>query len=226
MDVTITNVADLTALGQPPQEGAIKASFWLTMTLSDTTGGKLAHTVIDSVTVEPTGSLAQIYTAEAATAARGSGVHAYIVNGKPHSAPTPTGPGPFVQLAAQATNLLFPGVRADGKPGATWADTTNTDINNEGGSQSVNNITSWTVAGTEGSALLLTATGAGTMSGEQGGGTFTGTISNTLEVTSPPSGPATKAVAKSEQSINYLISQAPDPIPVKIVNTATLTALP
>lgn len=228
LDVTLNQEVDLTALGMDKQVSELTATYWLSVTTSDTTGGKVVHAVIDSLTFAASGQMGQQpgYAAAMADSARGQSLHAYIVDGKVKSAPTPSSPMPLVAMATQSIALIFPGVRGNLTTGGTWADTTATTATNENGSTNGQLITLWTVTGMEGAAFVLSGIATGTNSGEQGENSFTGTVTTTIQTTSVAGGPATKAVVQSTQALSYLIPQAPDPIPIKQTTAATMVAIP
>ncbi len=229
VDITLNQAVDLTPMGQGVMDSEITATVYVALTMSDTTGGKVAHMLVDSMTINATGMAAAGFPAEAADSVRGKYIHAYIVDGKIKGNPVPSVEGnPALGLAASALPALFVGVPAGKKIGDTWSDTTNTTPPADGSpGMSGEAIVEWTVTGMDGAALVLTGSQKGTVSGEpQPGQQVSGTITGTNAVTTVPGGPSTRASVSTEQKLEVLVAAAPDVIRVDVKTTAQVSALP
>lgn len=227
VDVEIQQELDLTATGAGPQVATVTGTAFLNVTMSDTTGGKLAHVVIDSLTVSATGQLAMAFSQSLADSLRGAWLHGYVVDGKLSGPAKPSVEGnPTMSIALAGMNALFPGVSGKAATATSWADTTNSSVTNESGTQSTNQIVTWTVTSKDGATLTLTSSGTGTANADMDGQQITGTVTSSGSVTSAVGGPSTTATITLLQELMVLTPSFPDPIPVKVSSKATLIELP
>jgi hypothetical protein len=227
VNVELKQEIDLTAAGAGAQEAGVTGTAFITLTMSDTTGGKLAHVVIDSMTVAATGQLAGQFSQDAATALRGATLHAYVVDGKMSGPAKPSIEGnPAMNIAIAGMAALFPGVSSKATAGQGWVDTTRSESTTEAGTQNTEQVVTWTVSGREGATLTLTSSGTGTFSAETSGQQITGTITSSGSVTSVIGGPATSATINTTQDLSVLSPSLPDAIPVKVTSMAVLTLMP
>lgn len=229
VDVVINQSVDLTPMGQGMMDSDINGTLWLAVTMSDTTGGKLAHVAIDSMTVTATGMMGAQLPQPMVEAAKGQFFHLYLVDGKPEGTPTLSVEGnlPMMLLGAPAVQALFLGVPAGKKVGDTWADTTNTNAAGAAAAGiSGQSVVTWTVTGMEGNALVITGSSTGNVAGDQNGQQISGTVTGTTEATTPVGGPSVRAKVSTTQDMEVLVPQAPDVIRIKGTSTATVTSLP
>lgn len=227
VDVAMKQSVDMTPMGQGVIDSEINAAVWVAVTMSDTTGGRLAHVVIDSMTVTTTGMAGAQFTPDAVAAASGAFLHAYIVDGKVKGTPTLSVSDNIAVMAlgAPALSALFIGMPEGKKAGDTWADTTSTPAGDASNGMSGQSVIEWKVTGMDGSAFVVTGTSNGTVSGEQQGQQISGTVEGSTEVTTVPGGPATAATVTTTQAIEVLVPQAPDVIRVQIASSAVVTLL-
>lgn len=224
MDVTISQVLDLSAMGMGEQTSDINGTVFFTLTMSDTTDGQLAHAVIDSMMVTATGQAAMQFSQSVADGLKGEYIHAYIKGGKVEGTATPSVTGnTAMALAMPFVSAVFAGVRDGAK---TWADTISTVTSNDQSNMNAQSIVNWTVTGMTGDQLQLTGEGAGTVSGEQAGNQISGEVTNSWTLTSVVGGPATKAVLESSQDLLIITMQAPEPIAVQVTTSATVVEIP
>ena len=227
VNVELKQEVDLTAAGAGQQQAEVTGTAFINVTMSDTTGGKLAHVVIDSMTVAATGQLAGQFTQAAADALRGATLHGYVVDGKMSGPAKPSvTDNPAMNLAMAAMAALFPGVSSKGTAGQGWVDTTRSESTNEAGTQNTEQVVTWTVASRDGATLTLTSSGKGTITAETNGQQITGTITSNGSVTSVIGGPATTATITTVQELSVLSPSLPEAIPVKVSSLAVLTQLP
>lgn len=227
VDLNMKQAVDLSSAGQGVQEMSLTAAIFMNVTMRDTTGGRIAHVVIDSMMTTGEGQFAASYPQALADSIRGAFIHAYIVNGRLEGTPTLSVEGnAALALATQGLSALFPGVSEKAADKQSWADTVNTHTVNEMVDLNSNQIVTWTVTGKQGDLLTLAGTGEGTVTGEQAGNPVSGTVKNTLAAVTVVGGPAKNAELSSEQNITVLVAQLPEPVVVKINSSMKLTPLP
>ncbi len=227
LDVKLNQTVDLTAAGMGEMISEVTSTAWVTLTVSDTTGGSLAHVVIDSMNVAATGQLAAAFTQDLADSLRGEWIHVYIVDGRPEGAPKPSVEGNTVlQMVIPSISALYPGIGEKAAGIDKWADTTNNDVVNENGSQNTSQIVDWVIHSRDGGNLTVTATGNGSVNADMGGQQVSGTITSTINATSPIGGPASKSEVSSTQNLTVLNAAMPEPIPLTVVSSATVVQVP
>jgi hypothetical protein len=227
IEVKQAQTIDLSAMGQGAQENGINATGFVTITMSDTAGGKIAHVVLDSMTIEASGAAAGQFPAFLADSAKGAIWHLYVVNGKIEGEPKPSKESPATAIMQQGIGSLFNPIKG-AKVGDTWTDTTNVNNNNEQGSTTGTTVTTWTVDAVAGSVFTLTAKATGTLSGEQQGGQMlmSGTTTSTAKIVSAAGGPASSVGLESGQTMSITVPMADAPIPINGKTTVTVTPLP
>jgi hypothetical protein len=218
---------DLTAFGQPSQTTDLNARIFISLTMMDTTGGKLAHVVIDSMSFDATGQMQMAYNQAAADSAKGTFMHAYIVGGKVKDNAVLQVENAATSLARQTLSLLFAGTRAGMKSGDGWTDTTASTNKGANGTTTTQVVTGWKVTAADGEMITAEGTGNGKSSVEGGpqGQTIAGTSTSKSTVTAPPGGPSRSATLTSQQALQVTIPGAPEPIPVTATSNLTLTRL-
>ena len=229
IDVKTVQEIDLTAMGQGKMPSDVTSSAWITVTMSDTSGGQLAHVVIDSMTLTPTGMAAQQLPPDAAAGAKGAVFHLYIVDGKIKGPMKPSIEGNMaVGMVQQGIALLFPGARAGMKAGDTWTDTTKVDTSTDASTQTGSTVTLWKVVSLDGDAYNLEGALTGTMNAEQGGGqvSISSKQAGTTTVTTSVKGPASKALVSTRMDATIVAAQVPDPISMVGTTIVSITALP
>ena len=120
VDQSLTQEVDASAEGQGKQTLRFTASTFVTVTLTDSAGGRTMRVVIDSVK----GDSATPIPPAVMDSARGGEFRAFVSKAGKPSPLTPTGTSP---AASQVQGLLadfFPWVRAGLKVGDAWSDTT------------------------------------------------------------------------------------------------------
>jgi hypothetical protein len=226
IDAKSRQEVDLTAFGQEPQITELTAKIFISLTMMDTTGGKLAHIVIDSMMLDASGQMQMAYNQTSADSAKGVSIHAYVVNGKVNGNAQLSLETPATALARQTLSLLFAGTRGGVKAGEGWTDTTSSSNNAAGGgTQTSSVVTEWKVTGTEGDALMLEGSGNGKVNMESEAQQVSGTSTSKSVITSPAGGPSRHATLTSQQALQVTVPSAPSPIPVTATSSLTLTLL-
>lgn len=227
LDFKLSQTVDLTSAGMGQMASDVSSTSWVTLTVSDTTGGSLAHVVVDSITVTANGQLGNFFTQAMADSLSGEFIHAFIVDGKPEGAPKPSvEDNPVMQMVVPVVTALYPGVGDRASGVESWSDTTRHDVANENGTQNTSQIVDWVVDSRDGTTVSVTGTGNGTLNSDMGGQQTSGIITSTVKVTSPIGGPASSAELSSVQSLTLLNPAIPEPVPLKIETTATMVAVP
>lgn len=226
IDATSHQEVDLTAFGQPAQISDLKARIFISLTMIDTTGGKLAHLVIDSMMLEATGQMEAAFNQAAADSAKGTSIHAYVVNGKVKDNAKLSLETQATGLVRQTLSLLFAGTRGGMKAGEGWTDTTTANNKSAAGTnQATTVVTDWKVSGAEGDAITVDGSSNGKVSMESAEQQISGTSTSKLTVTSPAGGPSRHATLTSQQALMVTVPAAPEPIPVTATSQLTLTLL-
>lgn len=218
--------ADLSAMGGPKQQGDVTVVAFLSVTMSDSGAGQIAHVVVDSMTLTPTGMLTQAYDASLAGTAKGGFFHVYVVNGKAQGTPKPSiADNAAISVLGQAVTMLFPGTKAGAKAGDTFADTATSSVDNPQGTQHTTTVTTWTVKGTEGDALVFEGTSDGKLTMDGGQMAATGTNKGKRSMTSTVKGPVKKASLEGTMDLAVVPAGMSDPIPVKGTSSVTITQI-
>ena len=228
IEVKAQQEIDATAAGQGKMTSDIAVVGFITVTMSDTTGGQVAHIVVDSVTV-PSGVELPPQVGDP-TQAKGVVYHGYIINGKAKDGLKPSQPVPVLSLLAGGIENLFPGLRTTAKVGDSWVDTVNTDRSAEGNTQKSTTLMNWKVSAGTMASMTFDATTTGTMMTEgqtpNGKQTINGKISGTRSLTGPPIGPMQKGVIKAMQDLILTMEGMADAIPISATTEVTFTIIP
>ncbi len=219
---------DLSAMGSGKQSGEVTAVAFVSVTMSDSAAGQLAHVVLDSMSLEPSGSMAMAYDPTFAASAKGGFFHLYVVGGKVQGTPTPSIEGnPALAILAQAVMVMFPGVTKAGlKAGESYADTTNTTSTTEQGTNNSSAVTVWTMKGMEDGAMVFEGESNGKMTIDGGQAAITGTNKGTRKMTSTAKGPVKSAAVSSKIDLAAVPAGMSDVIPITGTSSLTITLLP
>ncbi len=145
LDQTLTQVIDGTAMGKGKQSLSFSTSAFLTVTLTDSAGGRSMRVVVDSIQADSSAPIPP----SVFDSARGAEYHGFITKaGKPSRLqPVSTN-----RAAIQIQGLLvdfFPWVRAGIKVGEAWTDTSATTTGEGADSVTVQRITAYRAAARE-----------------------------------------------------------------------------
>ena len=224
---------DLSGVGQPNQQVNLGVVSWIAVTLSDTTGGRIMHVVVDSIRYD--GGAPQL-TQASADSARGGTLHAFVdASGHVKEVEAHPSENIFLSDVQGVIHSFFPKVKTGAATGDAWTDTVEVTNNQNGSnikSKFAINYTAGvrsTVAGIP--ALKLTATSSATMSG-----TAQNPMAGSMEVEGSVKGTSESFVAadgrylggsSSSTSDQLLkVAMAPAPIPVKTIRTVTVSVIP
>lgn len=229
IEVKAQQEVDMSAMGGAKQTSDIGVIGFVTVTMSDTAGGQVAHIAVDSVVI-PAGIELPPQLGDAVGAAKGVSFHGYIIDGKVKDGLKPSAQNPLVALLAGAVENFFPGLRTTAKVGDSWVDTVKTDKSAEGSKQSSTTMLNWKVSGGTMAALTYDATTTGTMMSEgpspNGKQTINAKISGTRSLTGPAIGPMQKGVIKAMQDLIVSIEGMAEGIPVSATTEVTFSIIP
>jgi hypothetical protein len=228
IDQTIDQAVDASVIGGGQQQQRFSVSTFLSVTLTDTTGGKVMSGVVDSMRADSAPVPKAVLDS-----ARGTPFHGLLdptghVSGVKALRDTP--------LAPQLTDVisrLYPGLRAGLKVGDGWTDTMTTSNPAAGGSMTVSRITTYKATGTEdrreGNAVKVETAFTSNVSGSQetpGGpaqieGTGSGTGAHYVASDGRYLGGGYSVVTK----LTLAGAFAPQPLPVTLTETFAVSAL-
>ncbi|HEU5219096.1 MAG TPA: hypothetical protein VFU23_10580 [Gemmatimonadales bacterium] len=226
------NTVDLSVVGQPAQITNLGLNAWVTMTLTDSASGKVVHVIVDSLKAETT--IPQI-TPSMADSAKGGMVHGWV-DPTGHIKNVTTKPsGNLLLTSVQGVvNALFPRVKPGTKSGDHWVDTTEVSNTGEGNNTKVKLILNYTADGTETvgglPAVKVSASSTSTITG-----TMDNPMAGTMEVEGNGTGSGTFYIGADMRFLGGMLSStidqrlkvtmAPAPIPVKTVQSLTVTLI-
>ncbi|MFN0177557.1 MAG: hypothetical protein ACKVZ0_02075 [Gemmatimonadales bacterium] len=224
-------IVDATGVGGPKQEVTVNQVAILSITLSDTAGGKTMHVVIDSVGTDSP----QPEAAAMAAKAKGAWIHGFVDGwGRGKIAASSADSNEIVDQLKPTLARFFPVVKPGAKPGDSWVDTMNFDSKSATRAMKSLRISTYTHAGPStwgGSpAVKVDAT-----TSSSGAGTMENPMAGTMEVESTSNGTesfylsadGTYLGGEAKQGGDSKIRAAmfPDAIPVKISSAVTVTVL-
>lgn len=226
---TAATTVDMSAAGGGSQDINIASEAMLSVSFSDTTGGQLAHIVIDSVTYDGGAMMAQaaaMLPPEATASGKGATWHVYVVGGAVKHAESSAPTNLQAATVAAALPLLFPGLHSGVQTGDHWTDTTTSDTTlSIGAHGKVTTITAWSVAVQSGDSTVVDGAITGTMNMETG---MTGQLAmanaGTRHVVALASGIARQATMTVNTTGSMTMGTTI--IPIRATVTSTLTQLP
>ena len=225
IDVKNTQTIDLSALGQGEQKNEISTTGFVTVTLTDSAGGKALSAVLDSLVLGEGSPI----PAEVAAGAKGTTWTGYRAPSGKVGELTATTENPIAAGLESLIRYLFPPVKPGTKQGATWTDTT--ESNTKSG-LSVRTVTNYAASdGMLDGAKVLQVAGAsslamsGTQEGPQGSMAIEGTGGGTGTWLLGPDGTTLKVTYNGTQNLAVTGSFAPEPIPVKVLVEGTSSLL-
>ncbi|HEU4569303.1 MAG TPA: hypothetical protein VFS07_01890 [Gemmatimonadales bacterium] len=228
----IDQVVDLSAVGGGEQTTHLVTSTFVTLSTTDSAGGRAVRMVIDSARGDTLPEGAGIDPARW-DSLRGGFATAFLdANGKLTAGPADSSMG-----GMQARALLrefFPRMQARARTGDHWTDTTEFAAEGSGAPGSTRRVTNWAVTGEEarGGVRARKVEGAysqsssGQVESPNGPMTVDGTGTGTLTYYVGPDGRHLGAASTLAMQLSITMAQAPEPIPVRVSRSATITPLP
>lgn len=229
IDSKLEQIVDLSAMGQGSQATSFGQQAVISVTLSDTVGGRLMHVVIDILTSDAP------VPPETIQKARGAWLHGTIdAWGRGKVTATSADSNDMVSQLKGTLARFFPIVRPGAKQGDSWLDTSKVDTKTPAQSMKSMTVTTYTHGGSatrdgQSAARIDAAsstTGAGTMENP-----MAGTMDVELHDTAMASyfvgsdGRFLGGESKSDGKSLVRTPMAPDPIPVAIKRTTTVSVI-
>jgi len=232
IETSAATVADLSGLGQGEQRTEFAVMAMVSITLTDSAGGKVLHAVLDSSSITPPVPGAPPGALEGE---KGAMYHAWInPAGRPENFKAmgdSTAPKGGV-VVMQVLREFFPNVKPGIKAGDTWRDSTETKDNDAGTNSSTIRITEYSVgaqapwAGASGHKVDTKSNFTVSIASETPGGPQNvegaGTGSASWYVT--PAGVFLGGTSSTNAELTAMTAFGD--IPVKQSSTTTITALP
>ena len=232
LEIRAETTVDLSAMGAPVQVQTANLSAWMLLRLNDSAGGRSLYVKVDSLNFEGNAPV----TKESLDSVRGAEVRGFVnaSNKLTNLSATPSNSVLLGQIQGMV-NSFFHKVKAGAGAGDSWVDTTTVRDETGGNNTTVVLVTNYTSAGVQTqagvAAVKLTTKTSSTVTGTMqsaatgtmevhGGGTGTGTLLVT------PDGRILGGSSTSNIDQKVTLSMAPAPIPVKTVQTVTVTLLP
>jgi hypothetical protein len=222
---------DLTVAGGGKQTSNVNQVALISITLTDTAGGKTMHAVIDSITVEsPAPEIAAI-----AAKAKGGWLHGFVdAWGRATVVATSADSNDVIAQLKPTLSRFFPVVKPGTKQGDSWVDTANLNVKSTSQAVKTVRISTYTHGGSatwEGvSATRIDATSA-----TSGAGTMENPMAGTMELELVATGTESWYLAadgtylggeaKSGGDSKIRAAMLPDAIPVKSTSTTTVTVI-
>ncbi|MEO8450695.1 MAG: hypothetical protein ABI647_12930 [Gemmatimonadota bacterium] len=232
IEVKAEQTVDLSAAGQGTQTTATTFAGVVRVTLTDTAGGKTLHAVIDDATFDAGPMLA--ITKATTDSAKGAWIHG-LVDPRGKITGLKTSLDSNVVVAQLKTSMIsfYPRVKPGFKAGDAWTDTTDVETKNQGANMKTRVVTNYVAspASESGAAMKLAAafssSVAGTMENPMAGSMdVEGTEAGTGTLLLAADGRYLGGTAHATGDMKIKTPMLPDPIPVKVVRTTTVTVVP
>ncbi len=225
IDVKNSQTVDLSALGQGEQKNEVSTTGFVTVTTTDSAGGKALVAVLDSLVL---GAGSPI-PAEIAAGAKGTTWTGFQCSNAAATELNTSSENPIATGLESLIRYLFPPVKPGTKQGATWTDTT--ESNTKSG-LSVRTVTNYAASdGMLDGAKVLQVAGAsslalsGTQESPNGSMAIEGTGGGTGKWYLGADGTTLRVEYSGTQDLAVSGSFAPEPIPVKVLVEGTSSLL-
>ncbi len=222
---------DLSSVQQPDQVSNTTQVAIISVTLTDTVGGKTIHVVVDSLSTD----LPLPGAAEAAQGAKGAWLHGTVDDwGRTRIVKTSADSNEMVGQLKASLQRFFPAVKPGSKQGDSWVDTTLIDSKTPQQAIKSTTITTYTFGGASqyggGPATKIdavsTTTGAGTIENPMAGPMeLTLTDKSTESFYLGGNGDFLGGTSQSSVASFVTMAMVPNPIPVTATRSTTVTVL-
>jgi hypothetical protein len=229
VDQTLTQEVDASAAGKGKQSISFSTSSFLTVTLSDTAGGRSVRIVVDSMRGDSTSPIPSAVF----DSAKGAEFHAFLSSAGRLSDLESINVSPAAARVQGFLTDFFPWVKAGVKAGERWADTSSRATTDGTDSVVVKRVTSYRVVGPEkrstGRALRIASEYASTVAGTQptpnGPARIEGRGKGTGTYLVSPDGLYLGGDWQLQSALTLTGSFANDPVPITITQTTRVTPL-
>jgi len=224
-------VVDLSGMGQGNQTNAFTQIALISVTLSDTAGGKVMHVAVDSISsdapvVDPSMDPAK---------AKGAWLHGFIDPwGRTKIVASSSDSNLVVAQLKNSMARFLPVVKPGAKAGESWVDTNHVATKNSQQAMKTTTVTTYTKGGAE-TRDGQPATRIEAKSATSGAGTMENPMAGTMDVELTSSATEVFFVAgdgrylggeaKTNGKSMVRMAMAPDPFPVTITSATTVTVV-
>lgn len=229
IDQTLTQEIDGTATGKGKQSISFSTSGFVTLTLTDSTNGRVVKLVVDSMKGDSTAPI----PAAVFDSARGAEYHAFLTNaGKLSDLEAVTTTSAAVQVQGFLTDF-FPWVKSGVKVGEKWADSSSRATVSGEDTVVVKRVTTYHAQAQEkrdnAKAIRITSDYASTVAGRQptpsGPASLTGTGKGAGTYFVTPDGRYLGGNWELHSALSISGSFSEKPVPVTVTQTTKVTAL-
>ena len=230
VDQTLTQEIDASAAGKGKQSISFSTSSFLSLTLTDSVGGRTLRVVVDSMR----GDSAAPIPASVFDSAKGAEFRAFLTTAGKLSELEAVKVSPAAYRIQGFLSDFFPWVKAGVKPGEQWADTSSKTTTNGTDSVVVRRVTSYRAVGKETrdarKAMRITSeyksTVAGTQPTDNGPARIEGSGKGTGTYFVSPEGLYLGGDWQLQSALTISGAFSNEPVPVTITQTTKVTALP
>jgi hypothetical protein len=229
IDQTLTQDIDATAAGQGRQSISFSTSSFVTLTLTDSVGGRAVRLVVDSMV----GDSAAPIPAVVFDSAKGAEYHAFLSAAGKLSELEAVSASPVAYRVQGFLSDFFPWVKAGVKTGEQWADTSSKATTDGTDSVVVERVTSYRVVGSEKHearkavriASAYQSTVAGTQRTPTGPARIDGAGNGSGTYFVSPDGLYLGGDWQLRSALTISGAFAAEPLPITITQTTKVTAL-
>ena len=230
VDQTLSQEIDATAAGKGRQSVSFSTSSFLSLTLTDSVGGRTVRVVVDSMRGDSTSPV----PASVFDSARGAEFHAFLTSAGKLSELEAVNVSPAAYRVQGFLNDFFPWVKAGAKAGEQWADTSSKTTTNGTDSVVVRRVMTYRVLGREPRAPRkavriaseYTSTVAGTQPTDNGPARIEGAGKGSGTYFVSSDGLYLGGEWQLQSALTISGAFANEPLPITITQTTKVTALP
>ncbi|HEX3275366.1 MAG TPA: hypothetical protein VHR43_10955 [Gemmatimonadales bacterium] len=230
VDQTLSQEIDATGAGKGKQRLSFSTTSWLSVTLTDTAGGRSVRVVVDSMRGDSTSPIPPTVF----DSAKGAEFHAFLAHNGRLSDLEGVNVSPAAARVQGFLSDFFPWVKAGARTNEQWADTSSKITTDGHDSVVVKRITSYRVVGSEQrnatKALRVASQYSSAVHGTQptpnGPAKLEGTGKGTGTYWVTQDGSYLGGDWQLESALTLTGSFADDPLPISISQTTKVTTLP
>lgn len=212
---------DMAALGQGVQSVEITSTALITVVMTDSAGGQVAHITVDSAGMDGGEAMAMLGE-EMTTVPEGVFFHFFVKDGKIASDATPSVMSVPVMNLIGPISMLFVNPKPTAKIGEFWTDTTTVDTTMAEGASKATTITKWKYSADETGGRVLDGEMTGTVTVDSPMGQMHGTSSGSQQIVTRTRGPVVRVSNKTISDMVMAMGTAS----MNIKGTTTITVEP
>jgi hypothetical protein len=229
IDQSLSQEVDATAAGQGKQSLTFTTSSFVTVTLTDSAGGKAMRVVVDSMR----GDSAAPIPPEVLDSARGAVFHGFVTREGRPSRLEAAGSDPSAAQIQGLVSDFYPWARAGIKVGDTWTDTSSVTTGSAPDTVTVRRVTRYRATGTQAGdrpavrvATEYTSEVAGSQPTPSGSAKIQGTGGGKGSYLISPDGRYLGGEWELNSALTLSGAFAPQPVPINLRQTTRVATLP